>query len=1008
MASLPKGAPEPEQSADPPGQSANIDREATALLTPAPYSSSTGDADAPTVVDSTPDPSANPSDAVTMIEAGTPRSPVPFPAHSDQPTLPPGTLLGQRYEIVALLGEGGMGAVYKAMDRELNRLVALKVIRPELARNKGIIDRFKQELLLAREVTHRNVIRIFDLGEADRIKFITMEYVEGEDLRALLLKKNKLSPEEAVDIIQQVCRALDAAHSVGIIHRDLKPQNIMRDKTGRILVMDFGLARTVDGEGMTQTGMLVGTMDYMSPEQALGQNLDQRSDIYTLGLIFYELLMGKRPFAGDTAIASLIRRTQERVAPITDKTIPSSVTAIISKCLDKNVAQRYPSTRELLADLEAWQGKRGAAISFAAVGSWARRSWPWFGLLCTVVVLALAVVGGMMWRGRLTKSTSVVSKPITVLVADFTNHTGDPVFDGTLEPMFNVALEDASFINAFNRGKARKLAQKLPTPAERLDEQPARLVALSQGVSSVIAGEISLRDNRYNISAIAMDAATGNILAKAEVTAETKDQVVAIIPKLVAPIRHALGDSTPESIQLERAGGAFTAASLEVVHQYGIAMEQQFAGNMQDALQSFSKAAELDPNFARAYSGMAAAYGNLGQRQEAQKSAKLALEHIDRMTERERYRIRGMYYIRSENWQKCVEEYSNLLQQYPADNIGQNNLAGCYASLHNMPKALEEARRAVQLAPKDLMAQVNFSLDACYAGDFETCAQQGREIQKLNPLYEEGYLVLAYAQLGQEQLPQASETYQKLEKLGARGASLAASGRANLAVYQGKYPEAVQILDKAIAADVAAKAPDQAADNLAILAYAELSRGEKQAAIAAAEKALAQSQSAKITFLAARIFIQAGDTTKARKLATVLGAKLQAEPQAYGKLIEAEAALQEHHSQQALELLTEAKKLADIWIVHFDLGLVYLEAGAFVEADSEFDQCLKRRGELLELFTDDMPTYSYLPPVYYYQGRVRENLKSPGYAESYRTYLSIRGQAGEDPLLAEIHQRLGQ
>jgi tetratricopeptide (TPR) repeat protein len=202
-----------------------------------------------------------------------------------------------------------------------------------------------------------------------------------------------------------------------------------------------------------------------------------------------------------------------------------------------------------------------------------------------------------------------------------------------------------------------------------------------------------------------------------------------------------------------------------------------------------------------------------------------------------------MYYIRSENWQKCVEEYSNLLQQYPADNIGQNNLAGCYASLHNMPKALEEARRAVQLAPKDLMAQVNFSLDACYAGDFETCAQQGREIQRLNPLYEEGYLVLAYAQLGQEQLPQASETYQKLEKLGARGASLAASGRANLAVYQGKYQEAVQILDKAIAADVAAKAPDQAADNLAILAYAELSRGEKQAAIVAAEKALAQSQS---------------------------------------------------------------------------------------------------------------------------------------------------------------------
>jgi serine/threonine protein kinase len=248
-----------------------------------------------------------------------------------------------------------MGAVYKAMDRELNRPVALKVIRPELARNKGIIDRFKQELLLAREVTHRNVIRIFDLGEADGIKFITMEYVEGEDLRALLLKKNKLSPEEAVDILQQVCRALDAAHSVGIIHRDLKPQNIMRDKTGRILVMDFGLARTVDGDGMTQTGMLVGTMDYMSPEQALGQNLDQRSDIYTAGLIFYELLLGKRPFKADTAIASLIKRTQERVAPITDKTIPGSIIPIVSKCLEKDVALRTGNARPHPSSASAWR-----------------------------------------------------------------------------------------------------------------------------------------------------------------------------------------------------------------------------------------------------------------------------------------------------------------------------------------------------------------------------------------------------------------------------------------------------------------------------------------------------------------------------------------------------------------------------------------------------------------------------------------------------------------------------
>ena len=259
--------------------------------------------------------------------------------------LEPGQLLGQRYEVLQILGEGGMGAVYKARDIELNRMVALKVIRPDLAANQSIIDRFKQELLLATQVTHKNVIRIYDLSEADGMKFITMEFVEGEDLRGLMQKKGKLSPEEAVEIMQQTCRALEAAHSAGIIHRDLKPQNIMRDKTGRVLVMDFGLARTLEGDGMTQTGALVGTMDYMSPEQALGKDLDQRSDVFALGLIFYELLTGKMPYKADSVVASLLKRTQERAAPVSshDASIPGPLSNIVGKCMEPDLKLRYQS-----------------------------------------------------------------------------------------------------------------------------------------------------------------------------------------------------------------------------------------------------------------------------------------------------------------------------------------------------------------------------------------------------------------------------------------------------------------------------------------------------------------------------------------------------------------------------------------------------------------------------------------------------------------------------------------
>src|SRR5271154_1078228 len=225
----------------------------------------------------------------TLVDAGAtplPRSPmrVPNRVQASVPILQTGDVLAGRYEILQLLGEGGMGAVYKAMDRELGRPVAMKLIRPELAAHPAILARFKQELLLSHQVTHKNVIRIYDLGDADGVKFITMEFVEGQDLHALIQEKQKFSPEEAVELMQQVCRALEAAHTLGIIHRDLKPQNIMRDQTGRILVMDFGLARMVEGDGMTQTGALVGTMEYMSPEQALGKDLDQRSDLFSLGL----------------------------------------------------------------------------------------------------------------------------------------------------------------------------------------------------------------------------------------------------------------------------------------------------------------------------------------------------------------------------------------------------------------------------------------------------------------------------------------------------------------------------------------------------------------------------------------------------------------------------------------------------------------------------------------------------------------------------------------------------
>jgi len=268
-------------------------------------------------------------------------------------TLFPGATLAGRYEILKMLGEGGMGTVYKAKDRELDRLVALKVIRPEYANHPETIRRFKQELILARQITHRNVIRIFDLGIADSFKFITMDYVEGRDLSKILSDKGKFSVSDGCEIVRQICSGLEAAHSEGVVHRDLKPQNIMLDAQGRVYLMDFGLARSMELVGMTRTGALIGTPTYMSPEQARGEKADVRTDVFALGVIFYELLTGKRPYKDEPMMATLVRRTKELATPPSqvDSSIPQPISDIVMKCLQIKTDLRYQSAEEILRDL---------------------------------------------------------------------------------------------------------------------------------------------------------------------------------------------------------------------------------------------------------------------------------------------------------------------------------------------------------------------------------------------------------------------------------------------------------------------------------------------------------------------------------------------------------------------------------------------------------------------------------------------------------------------------------
>jgi tetratricopeptide (TPR) repeat protein/predicted Ser/Thr protein kinase len=920
-----------------------------------------------------------------------------------------GTVLGGRYEILSLLGEGGMGAVYKAADREVERTVALKVIRPEMAQNPEILARFKQELLLSSQVTHRNVIRIYDLGEAQGVKFITMEFIEGETLHHLLRKRGKLEVPEAVNIMEQVASGLAAAHREGIIHRDLKPANIMIDRSGRVVLMDFGLARTFSGDGMTQAGTMLGTMEYMSPEQAQGKDVKASSDIFTVGLILYELLAGTTPFHAESAIASLLMRTQQRAAPLIniDKTIPGTLSNIVVKCLEKDPAKRYQSAEHLDSDLCAWQSGSGAKL-YASSSQWRVnrvRALPWVPSgIAAALVVAIAAGGTWYYLAKKHAAKAVAHGPVSVLIADFANHTGDSVLDNTLEPMLGVALEGASFINVYSRGDARKLAKKLPNPTDVLDEQAARLVAMNQGVNAVITGDISLRGDQYDISAIALDAVSGKVLAKADVLADNKQEILSDLPKLAAPIREALGDTTPPSQQFEKVSGGFTAASLEAAHQDALGVDEQFAGKFQEAFNSFQKAAELDPKFARAYSGMGAMANNLGRPADAVKYLKLAMANADRMTERERLRNQGLYYLTTGEWKNCVDEFSQLVSRYPADRVGQNNLANCYTELRNAPKALEAAQRAVEITPRGVGQRLNLAFIEEFAGDFPASEKEARAALEISPNAAQGYLVLAEAQLGQGHLKDASDSYHHLGTFGPLGKSTAADGLADLAAYQGNYAEADSILTQGAAADEAAKMPDNAARKYASLAHLEDVQGQNAAALAAIAKAVTGTPSIQIQFLAAMIYADAGDLPKAQKLATNLSAQASSEPQAYSRIIQGVIALKRKDAKEAIRQITAGNNLLDTWIGRFALGQAYLDAGSFKEADAEFQQCLKRRGEAIELFDDNVPTYSYFPPVYYDDGRALDGMKSVGAAEAYKNYLSIRGQSTDDPMAKELRR----
>jgi serine/threonine protein kinase/tetratricopeptide (TPR) repeat protein len=918
-----------------------------------------------------------------------------------------GSVLGGRYEILKTLGEGGMGAVFKAHDTEVDRIVALKVIRPELASSSEILQRFRQELVLARQITHRNVVRIYDLGVADRVRFISMEYIEGEELGQILKKRGKLPPKEAAEIMLQVCYGLAAAHQAGVVHRDLKPQNIMIDMEGRAAVMDFGIASSTETvtllsqaspgvaegpAGLTRIGSLLGTPRYMSPEQARAEKLGVRSDLFTVGLILYEITVGSLPPHAAGLKGLLADRGSKQIPPPieADPEMPRALNNIITRCIQRDPEARYQTIEPLIHDLETWLGIRKPHAS----------NWKVFSALATVIVL----LGGFLVYSLRPKASAGPHAPVKILVSDFANQTGNPVLDGTLEPVMSTALEGASFITTYSRGDAHKTLAKL-SASTKLDENSARLIAQREGVGVVVSGSIRRDGNKYAISAQAIDPRTNRVIDSESATASSPTEVNKAVARIAAGLRKALGDATPKSAQLA-AAETFSSQSLEASQQYAQAQELQWQGKWDDALQAYKRSTELDPGLGRAYAGMAVILANMGHKEDAEKNFKLAMSKIDRMTDREKYRTRGAYYLMERDYEKAIEQYKALEKQFPADSAGIGNLALAEFYARNMTGAVDDEQRVVALYPNNVLYLNNYGLFAMYAGDFDTAIRESEQLLKLNPNFEKAYICLGISQLARGDDAAAAETYKKVAPISAWGASDAAVGLADMAMYQGRPADALSILEPAARADVAAKDSSRAAAKYVMQAQALLLKGQSAKAIAAAEHASTGSNDESLLYPAAMIFLEAGKSDEAMELGQRLSQRLEPDPGAYGKLIEAEVQMKKKDYRGAVRTFQDAQKIADTWLGRYGLGRAYLEAGAFTDADTEFDACVKRRGEATAVFLDDEPSWRYFAPVYYYLGRAHEGLGSPGAAEAYQNYLKAREKSVNDPLAADAKKRL--
>jgi serine/threonine protein kinase/tetratricopeptide (TPR) repeat protein len=761
----------------------------------------------------------NPEDTIYCGKCG---AQLPSPGEISAPTqtvetakeeLTTGTTFADRYQIIEELGKGGMGNVYKVLDTKIKEKIALKLLKPEIASDKKTIERFSNELKFSRKIRHENVCQMYDLNEEKGTHYITMEYVHGEDLKRLIRKMGQMSAGQAVSLAKQVCEGLTEAHKLGVVHRDLKPQNIMVDEEGKARIMDFGIARSLKGKGMTGAGVMIGTPEYMSPEQVEGKDVDQRSDIYSLGVILYEMVTGRVPFEGDTPFTIGVKQKSEipREPRELNSQVPSDLSSVIMKCLEKDKEKRYQSAGEVRSELIAIE--KGIPTTERIVPErkpiTSREITVTFGvkklLIPALVVIAVIIAAVFIWQ-LLPQKEAVLAPKVenSIAVISFENQTGDKAYDYLQKAIPNLlitSLEQTGELYVVTWERMYDLLEQMgKKDVETIGRNLGFQICRREGVEAIVLGSFVKAENMFATDVKVLDVETKKMLKSASSKGIGVDSILNTqIDELSKEITEGIGLAREKTEPAPARIIDVTTSSMEAYRYFMQGVENTRKFYFKDAVGSFEKAVELDPSFAFAYGYLASSYSwldDIGARDEAIKKAKALSE---KATDKERFYIDATYarYIERDR-EKRFRIVQQAAEKFPKEKDFHYWLGVIYRSDGKYEEALEEYNKALELDPN--YGEIHNELGYLYAElrNFEKSIEHFKKYLSLNPGDANPLDSIAEAYFLMGRLDEAISKYK--EALEIKPDWLGTSLKIGY-IYALKedYPEAIKWVDKDIA-----------------------------------------------------------------------------------------------------------------------------------------------------------------------------------------------------------------